>query len=189
MINMKKLNFGSGNKIKEGYVNADLVNYPGVDTIFDFNQPPYPFADNFFDEICAFHILEHLNDFHVTISELARISKPGAIWDIRVPFFLNTKYFGDPSHKIPFSIRSFDNYENIDNKKLKFYEQWKKDHTTNMGAHFSFDIIEKSFNFTNFPILKQVFNFIGNIEPVLYERLCVGFFSPEEVIFKLKLVK
>lgn len=186
---MNKLNFGCGKDIKEDFENVDVVPYEGVDKEFDFNKPPYPYKDNTFDEIYAFHILEHLEDFHRTISELARISKNGAVWYIKAPFFLNTKYFGDPSHKIPFSIRSFDNYENIKGKKLKFYEKWKADHTTNMGAKYSFDVLKKSFNFTNFPILRQIFNVVGNLEPVLYERLFAGIFSPEEVFFILKIKK
>lgn len=186
---MNKLNLWCGRDAKPGYVNVDIVKNEGVDGIFDFNTFPYPFEDGYFDEVYASHVLEHLNDFHNTVSELVRISKDGAIWEITVPFFLNTKFFWDPSHKIPFSIRSFDNYENIEGKKLKFYEKWKLEYTTNMGAGFSFEILEKRFNFTNFPVLKQVFNFLGNIEPVLYERLFVGLFSPEEVYFKLKVRK
>lgn len=182
-----KLNIGCGRNILEGYVNLDIIDYGG-NKIHDLNSFPYPFDDNTFNEIIASHILEHLNSFHNTISELYRISKPGATIKIFVPFFLNTKYFGDPDHKIPFSIRSFDNYEYIGNRKLKFYEKWKLHHRTNYEGGAKFQIIEKRFNFSNFGILKWM-NFLINLEPVIYERFLSGILSPEEVIFVLKVIK
>ena len=107
---MKKLNLGCGNDIREGYVNLDVVDYGG-NMIHDMGKFPYPFDDNTFDEILASHVLEHMNNFHDVITELHRIMKPNATLIVYAPFFLNTKYFGEPDHKIPFSIRTFDNYE------------------------------------------------------------------------------
>jgi len=182
-----KLNLGCGNKIKEGYVNLDVVDYGG-NTIHDLNVVPYPFEDNSFNEIIASHILEHLNDFHTSVTELYRIAKHEAIIHVYVPFFLNTKYFGDPDHKIPFSIRSFDNYEYIGDRKLKFYEKWKLDHRTNYEGKAQFQILEKKFNLSNFAVLRWL-NGIINLEPVMYERFFAGILSPEEVYFKLKVIK
>src|SRR4030043_530344 len=125
-----KLNLGCGKNILDGYVNLDIVDYGG-NQIHDLNKFPYPFDDNTFGEIIASHILEHLENFHNTITELYRISKQDAIIRVTAPFFLNTKYFGDPDHRIPFSIRTFDNYEYISKRKLKFYEKWKLSHRTN----------------------------------------------------------
>lgn len=183
---MKKLNLGCGKDLKEGYINIDAVDYGG-NLIHDLNFFPYPFDDNTFDEIYCSHILEHLNNFHNTITELYRIAKPNCIINVYAPFFLNTKYFGEPDHKIPFSIRTFDNYEYI-NRKLKFYEKWKLNHRTNYGANAQFEILEKKFNFSNFKLL-QWLNFFINIEPVIYERFFAGILSPEEVYFKLRVVK
>ena len=101
---------------------------------------------------------------------------------------MNTKYFGEPDHKIPFSIRTFDNYEYIENKKLKFYEKWKLDHRTNYEGKAQFEVIEKKFITSHFALLKWM-DFIVNLEPVIYERFFAGFFSPEEVYFKLRAVK
>lgn len=184
---MKKLNLGCGNKILENYINIDVVDYGG-NIIHDLNKIPYPFEDNTFDEILASHILEHLNNFNQVINELYRIAKPGGIIKVFAPFFLNTKYFGDPDHKIPFSIRTFDNYEYLENKKLKFYEKWKLNHQTNYKTQAKFEILEKKFNVSNFIPLRWL-NPIVNLEPVIYERLFAGILSPEEVIFILKVVK
>ncbi len=184
---MKKLNLGCGYNLKEGYINIDVVDYGG-NVIHDLNSFPYPFEDNTFDEIYCSHVLEHLNNFHDTVTELYRIAKQNCIIKVCAPFFLNTKFFGEPDHKIPFSIRTFDNYEYIENKKLKFYEKWKLQHRTNYKGKARFEILEKKFNVSNFSLLKWM-NFIVNIEPVIYERFFAGIFSPEEVIFKLRVIK
>ena len=182
-----KLNIGCGKDLKEGYVNLDVVDYGG-NQIHDLNKFHYPVEENTFDEIYASHILEHLDNFHNTVSELYRIAKPDGIIIVYAPFFLNTKYFGEPDHKIPFSIRTFDNYEFIGNRELKFYEKWKLDHRTNYEGKAQFEIIEKKFITSNFSALSWM-DYIVNIEPVIYERFFAGVFSPEEVYFKLKVIK
>lgn len=184
---MTKLNLGCGKDLKEGYINLDIVDYGG-NMIHDINKFPYPFDDNTFDEIFASHVLEHLGSFHNTITELYRILKPNGLLIVYVPFFLNTKYFGEPDHKIPFSIRSFDNYEYIGNRKLKFYEKWKLNHRTNYEGKAQFEVLEKRFITSHFPVLKWM-DHILNIEPVMYERFFAGIFSPEEVFFKLRAIK
>jgi hypothetical protein len=108
--------------------------------------------------------------------------------EVRVPFFLSTKYNSEPDHRIPFGIRSFDNYEVLEGRKLKFYEQWKLRHRTNYGSPAQFVILEKRFNFSNFAILKWL-NIFLNIEPVMFERFFATWLTPEEVIFKLRVVK
>jgi predicted SAM-dependent methyltransferase len=184
---MNKLNLGCGRDLKEGYTNLDIVDYGG-NQVHDLNSFPYPFEANSFDEIFASHVLEHLNDFNKAITELYRILKPGGILIVYAPFFLNTKYFGDPDHKIPFSIRTFDNYEYIAGRKLKFYERWKQRHRTNYetGAHF--EVLEKKFITSHFAPLKWM-DILVNVEPVIYERFFAGIFSPEEVYFKLRAIK
>ena len=182
-----KLNLGCGNDIKQDYINLDIVDYGG-NQVHDLNSFPYPFEDNTFDKIYASHVLEHLDSFHKTVTELYRICKSDSIIMVYVPFFLNTKYFGEPDHKIPFSIRSFDNYEFIGNRKLKFYEKWKLNHRTNYETGAQFEVLEKKFITSHFAVLKWM-DFLVNIEPVMYERFLSGIFSPEEVYFKLRAIK
>ncbi len=184
---MTKLNLGCGYDIKEGYINLDLVDYGG-NTLHDINTFPYPFEDNTFDEVYCSHILEHVNNFHNTITEIFRIMKPNGTLIVYAPFFLNTKYYGEPDHKIPFSIRTFDNYEFIGNRKLKFYEKWKLNHRTNYQGKASFEVLEKKFITSHFKVLSWL-DFFLNLEPVMYERFLAGIFSPEEVYFKLRAVK
>ncbi len=160
----------------------------GGNIVHDLNVVPYPFSDNEFDLILCYHVLEHLNDFHKSVTELHRIAKNEAHIHVLVPFFLNTKYFGDPDHRIPFSIRSFDNYEYIAHRRLRFYEKWKARYRTNYEVGSFFRILTKRFNFSNFWGLHWLNTFI-NLEPVIYERLLAGILSPEECEFELEVVK
>ena len=183
----RKLNLGCGTDIRPGWVNADLVDYGG-NRVLDLNQYPYPFPDNHFDYVLCSHVLEHLANFNRVVTELWRITRPAGMIEVRVPFFLSTKYYSEPDHRIPFGIRSFDNYEEVTGRKLRFYERWKLGHRTNYGSPARFVIVEKKFNFSNFAILKWL-NFLVNIEPVIYERFCATLLTPEEVIFRLRVVK
>jgi len=183
----RKLNLGCGMDLRAGWVNADIVAY-GDNVVMDLTRVPYPFPANHFDFILCSHVMEHLTDFNQTVTELYRIAKDGAEIEVRVPFFLSTKFYGEPDHRIPFGIRSFDNYEILDGRKLKFYEKWKLRHRTNYGSPARFHILEKRFNFSNFAVLRWL-NFFINIEPVMFERFFATLLTPEEVVFRLRVVK
>jgi predicted SAM-dependent methyltransferase len=183
----RKLNVGCGLDIRPGWVNLDMVDYGG-NQIVDLNKYPWPFPENHFDYIYCSHILEHMGNFNAVVTELFRVGKPDGILEVRVPFFLSTKYYSEPDHRIPFGIRSFDNYEDISGRKLKFYEKWKLGHRTNYGSPARFVVLEKRFHFSNFAVLKWL-DFFINLEPVMFERFCAGLLQPEEVIFKLRISK
>ncbi|HEV2394848.1 MAG TPA: methyltransferase domain-containing protein [Verrucomicrobiae bacterium] len=183
----RRLNVGCGTDIRPGWTNLDVVDYGG-NQITDLNKYPWPFPDNHFDFILCSHILEHLQNFNAVVTELYRITRPGGEIEVRVPFFLSTKYYSEPDHRIPFGIRSFDNYEDLSQRRLKFYERWKLRHRTDYGSPARFHILEKRFNFSNFAILKWM-NWWINLEPVIFERFWAGIFPPEEVIFRLRVVK
>lgn len=82
------LNLGCGHDIREGWVNLDYINAPGVDIVHDLNVTPLPFADNTFDNICADNVLEHLSRYEPVINECHRILIPGGRLEIRVPYGL-----------------------------------------------------------------------------------------------------
>lgn len=84
---VKKLNLGCGIYKKEGYVNLDWDQKVGPDVVHDFNKFPYPFADNTFDLIEAFHVIEHLDRPFSVMSELHRILKPEGVLIVKVPHF------------------------------------------------------------------------------------------------------
>jgi ubiquinone/menaquinone biosynthesis C-methylase UbiE len=183
---LTKLNLGCGKDIRKDFLNVDSVKYPGVDKRFDLNKTPWPLEDNSFEFVMCYHILEHLPDFHKTVMEIHRVCKPGAIIEIRAPYFLSTKYFGDPDHKIPFSYRTFDNYTAP--RKVTFYNKWRLFHTTNYGVGFPFKTIQKKYIFDRSPLLSW-FGFFHNVSPSFYERFIPAFLPPMEVYFKLEVLK
>lgn len=75
------------------------------DVIHDLRVHPLPFADNEFDEIHCYEVLEHLADqgdykfFFREFSEYARILKPNGFFMGSCPMRGSPWVWGDPSHK------------------------------------------------------------------------------------------
>ena len=183
----RRLNIGCGLDVRPGWVNLDCVDYGG-NTVADLTRYPWPFPESHFDEVLASHILEHLPNFNAVVTEIWRVCKPGALVVVRVPFFLSTKYFSEPDHRTPFGIRSFDNYEDVTGRRLRFYERWKLGHRTNYQSPARFVVEDKRFHVSNFAILRWT-GALMNLEPVLYERFLATWFTPEEVWFRLRVSK
>ena len=74
------------------------------DVVWDLTQLPLPFADNQFDEIHAYEVLEHTGQqgdykfFFAQFSELWRILKPGGLLIATCPSRHSPWAWGDPSH-------------------------------------------------------------------------------------------
>ena len=112
------LNIGCGNDYRESTEDIEWVNLDKGDCKKDISQdielPPYRFSDNYFDSIHAIQVLEHIekHNFIPVIRELYRISKDGCIWDIQVPHAFSDNFITDPTHKMPYSVRTFDYFIN-----------------------------------------------------------------------------
>ena len=83
----------------------DITGY--VDVIHDLNVTPYPFGDNFADEIHFYHVLEHLDDALGKLEEIHRILKPGGMLYMRVPHFSSNGAFTDYYTQTPFFFFQF----------------------------------------------------------------------------------
>ncbi len=164
---MNRLNIGCGKDIRTGYINLDLKKLPGVDVVHNLNKIPYPFKDNYFDEIICYNVLEHMDNFLAVVEELYRISKNGAIIQVEVPFFHSLEAFADPTHKNFFTLDTFD--------------YLTKDHYFNYYSHVRFEVLEK----------KLIPTFLGRMVPLpirnftalVFGQICKG------IHFKLKVIK
>lgn len=118
---MKKLHIGCGKDIKKGFINLDSVNLPGVDVVHNLNKYPWPFKKDYFDYVCASHVLEHLNSIIDPMEEIWRITKPGAKISIEVPIFPSIGSVADPTHKVFYTYLTFDYFRPEDG--LNYYSK------------------------------------------------------------------
>jgi len=103
----RKLNLGCGLDIRQGWVNVDSVNLPGVDIVCNIEKLPLPFPDEEFNEILCRDILEH-TEYPPVLKDIHRILKRGGKLSIQVPHFTSKNNFVDPTHKKLFSVSTFD---------------------------------------------------------------------------------
>jgi SAM-dependent methyltransferase len=101
------LNLGCGEQYEDEAVNVDYY-ASRVDVRHDLDSIPYPFADNTFDEIRCYNVIEHLEKVIPVMEELYRIGRPGCRVLIRVPHFRSACLYEDLTHKHGFAWRSFD---------------------------------------------------------------------------------
>ena len=107
-----KLDVGSGAFNQNGWVGMDLVEFPGVDIVWDITKHPYPLPDECCIQILASHILEHIPPVvyidgvtHFQLIEIMdefwRIMKPDGTLAIAYPHGNSQGYLKDPTHCHP----------------------------------------------------------------------------------------
>jgi SAM-dependent methyltransferase len=102
-----KINLGAGSDIKEGFINHDIVNLPGIDVVHDLNIYPWPWVTDSANTILAIDVIEHLDEFIKTIEELHRVLRVGGRVFIRVPYWNSWSRHADPTHKRGFHELTF----------------------------------------------------------------------------------
>lgn len=104
-----KLALGVGNRPIEEAVNHDRFAFADyIDVAHDLNVFPWPWEDNSFEEIVAFDVLEHLDDFIAFFNECWRILKPGGSVLVQVPRYDSMNVAIDPTHKRGYHPKSFE---------------------------------------------------------------------------------
>lgn len=100
MSSLVKLNLGSSDDHKPGYINVDQVS--PADIITDLRKT-WPWGDSSVDEVYAHDVAEHMSKIHF-MNEAWRVLKPGGILDLAVPCVMlstgqvNPGAFADPTH-------------------------------------------------------------------------------------------
>jgi SAM-dependent methyltransferase len=185
----KKLNLGSGEFKKPGYVNVDFYSFNEPDVKHDLNQIPYPFEDNEFELIEADHVIEHLHDVFQVMREIHRIGCPGALIVIRVPHF--SRGFTHADHKRGFDV-SFPLY--FDPNFKPGYQGFQLEHEKTTLNWFAQPYLKKQL----FPAplvyiglaIGKVLNLLANASPYICSRLwCYWVGGFEEIEFKLRVKK
>lgn len=94
-----RLNVGCGRDIRDGWVNVDTVELPGVDVICDLDDhPKLPYDDDTVNEIHASHLIEHLHNPLPLLQELWRVAHPDAKAVFRCPYGSSDDADEDPTH-------------------------------------------------------------------------------------------
>lgn len=105
------------------------------DVVHDLDVMPYPFADNEFDEIHAYEVLEHCGTqgdgkfFFDQFAEFWRILKPDGLMMISVPMWDSWMAWGAPDHKrvLPSCLFGFLDpryYDNVGKPGYADYRKW-----------------------------------------------------------------
>jgi SAM-dependent methyltransferase len=108
-----RLDIGCGPNPTPGFVGCDTILFPNVTHQFHAGRDQWPFSDSSVDEARASHFLEHLTNFNGLwervkfFNELYRVLKPGAGCALVFPHWCSNRYYGDPTHKEPFSEMGF----------------------------------------------------------------------------------
>lgn len=106
----KRLNVGCGRNIREGWINLDNSDLPGIDVRYDLEQcrtTPIPLPDDSIDEFLLSHVIEHINNALPLMQELWRIAKPNAVCTILTPHGSHDDAWEDPTHVRPYFPNSF----------------------------------------------------------------------------------
>ncbi len=177
---MKRLNVGCGRDIRKGWINLDMITYPGIDIIHNLNKYPYPFKNNTFDRIWASQIIEHLDDPYNFVKELWRIAKPGAEINIGTVHFSAPNVWGDLTHRRPFQSDSF----NCFNTKYKDKNYFSLIDNSPEFFHVNSRIWFRYF----FKPLRYIVN-INRYTQLIYERWFSGIFRADGQSFDLEVIK
>ncbi len=109
-----KLDFGCGPNPREGFEGVDRIQFDGkVTHLLDVRETPWPWPDNSVEEAHASHFLEHLTNLDGKwervkfFNELHRVLIPGGKCQLIFPHWASMRYYGDPTHKEPFSEFGF----------------------------------------------------------------------------------
>ncbi len=184
-----RLNLGCGSLKKPGFLNVDIVPEVEPDLILDLDSFPYPFPDNHFELIEAFHVLEHLRDPFQAIAEMYRIAKPGAQIHIRVPHF--SRGFTHPDHKHGFGVNfptyyanpSAGLYRGVHLKLLKMRLRW-------LGQPYLKKSTLSKPLFLTASAIGGVIDFFANLSPYLASRLwCYWVGGFEEIEHRFQVIK
>lgn len=103
-----KLNLGAGSDARDGYVNTDLVDLPGIDVVHDLDTFPWPFDDDAATEILALDVFEHVDKPLGFVAECWRILAPGGRLHVRAPHWQSPNAATDPTHRRSVTEATFD---------------------------------------------------------------------------------
>lgn len=176
---MDVLDVGCGSNKAPGSIGLDRLPLANVDVVHDLDVFPYPFRDNSFDKIVMNNSIEHVENPLLVLSELYRIARHEAIIHVETPHYSSCDYYTDPTHKHPFSSRTFD-YLASGTKLSKF----------RYAERVRFDIASVRLTFlTGFSVLDRIAERLVNRWQHPYELRLAWIFPASQIIAELRVIK
>jgi SAM-dependent methyltransferase len=179
-----KVNLGSGQFKKQGFLNIDFDPFTNPDVLHDLNVFPYPLEDDSCELIEADHVLEHVHDAFAVMKEVHRLLKKGGALVVRVPHF--SRGFSHADHKHGFDV-TFPYYFKPDFKGG--YSGVHFVHTSSRLHWFSQMELKKTVlsPILLYPaaFLGRILDFLANLSPFLCSRIwCYWVGGFEEIEFR-----
>jgi SAM-dependent methyltransferase len=183
-----KLNLGVGKHYKDGYINIDWDSLVKTDVQHNLNTFPYPFPEQSFSCIEAFHILEHLDRVFDVMRELHRLLEPNGVLHIKVPHFSRGFTHAEHSHGFDITFPTYFNsgflasgYTGVEFKLEKLELHWSA------FSHIFPNLGYGKVAIGGVRVLNTLFSFLANLSPALCSRLwCywVGGFEELEIVLR-----
>lgn len=105
------LEIGCGNNKRDpNAIGIDILDSPCTDIIGDACEILRLLPDNSVDRITSNHVLEHLEDLPLLLTQVVRVLKPSGKMTATVPHFSNAFFYSDPTHKCFFGLYTFSYY-------------------------------------------------------------------------------
>ena len=173
------LDVGCGMRKRAGAVGIDVNPRSQADVIHDLSKFPYPFSDNYFDEIVCDNVLEHLDDIVAVMEEMHRIGKQNALVRIIVPFFAHRNANTDPTHRHFFGVHSFDYFvEGTDNASFRY-----------STARYELVSVEFEKGLEQVHWFDRIIKWFANGRKDMYENRLAYIFPLKNLTFELRVKK
>jgi SAM-dependent methyltransferase len=174
----RTLDVGCGRDKLRGAVGIDIAHDTDAEIIHDLTLFPWPVADNSFDVVRLWSVIEHLPDTVRTMAEVHRLARPGATVLIGTPHFSSANAFTDPTHIHFFSARFLDYFiegtELFD--KYSFYSNTR------------FRLLERQITLAPFWTKLRLTRLMNAWLPA-YETYLSGLIRGADIMIKLAVVK
>lgn len=108
-----KIDLGAGKNVKAGFIGVDAIDFGNGNILCNIGKDRWPWEDSSVDEAHCSHVLEHLTNLEGKwervhfFNELWRVLKAGSTCQLIIPHWASQRYYGDPTHKEPFSEFGF----------------------------------------------------------------------------------
>ncbi|MBN2508231.1 MAG: hypothetical protein JXQ71_16220 [Verrucomicrobia bacterium] len=169
------LDIGCGRQKVAGALGLDCVRETDADLVCDLNEIPWPLEADWFEEVFANNVVEHLANLPAILTEIHRVSRHGALLHIRTPHFASLSSWEDPTHVNHLSLDSFDYFCG----------------STRHVGHYTrcrFEVVRKKLHFGGHP-LSLLGRLIHSLSPREYEKYWAFLFRPSTLEVHLRVVK